>query len=202
MAYTKEQICSRALNTIGSDGINDFLDETNRAGYCADIWPTYSQYLLSIYDWYFARKKAQLGRLLPAPVNEYKYQFELPGDYLAIRAIYDSGDVRAFPILDYDLFGNRVYANADALWADYRAYLIPQAWPIWFSEFAINAFAIKLSQRIPTDAGKLERLKTETWGLPSDNMRGGMYGFVMNLDSKMRPAEDFQEAELIAARYF
>lgn len=202
MAVTKEEICSRALNKIGYGGINSFTDDNQRAAICADIWPTYSRYLLSIYDWYFIRAKAQLGRLITQPVNEYRYAFQLPGDYLVIHAVYESNNVHASPILEFDLFQNELYANSTAIWVDYRKYLIAEAWPYWFVQFVINALALELAEHIPTDETKMSKLQQKVWGSPSDNMKGGLFGFTANLDSKQRPSEPIQESPLITARWF
>lgn len=201
MAVTKFEICSRALNTIGFGSINSFNDDNQRALICGDVWDTFSRYLLSIYPWYFIQKKAQLGRLATAPVNEYQYAYQLPGDLLRLNAIYASGDAGAIPIQNYNLVGNRVLGDDSSLWADYQEYVIAEGWPYWFVYFAIKALALELAEHIPTDDTKLAKLQVRVWGNSNDNGRGGLYGQAMNLDSKQRPAEPIRDFELISTRF-
>ena len=201
MAVTKYEICSRALNTIGASSIASFTEDNQRSAICSDIWDTFSRYLLSIYPWYFVQKKSQLGRLVTAPVNEYQYAYQLPGDLLRLNALYASGSAGAIAIQDYNLFGNRVLTNDGAIWADYQEYVIAEGWPYWFVYFAIKALALELAEHIPTDESKIQKLQLRVWGPPQDNNRGGLFGFSMNLDSKQRPAEPIRDFELISTRF-
>jgi len=201
MAVTKYEVCSRALNTIGFGSINSFTDDNQRAVICGDLWDTFSRYLLSIYPWYFIQKKVQLGRLVTAPVNEYTYAYQLPGDLLRLNAIYASGSAGAIPIQNYNLVGNRVLADDSSLWADYQEYVIAEGWPYWFVQFAIKALALELAEHIPTDETKINKLQVKVWGNPNDNGRGGMYGQAMSVDSKQRPAEPIRDFELISTRF-
>lgn len=201
MAVTKYEICSRALNTIGFGSINDFEEDNQRSLICGDIWDTFSRYLLSIYPWYFIQKKAQLSRLTTAPVNEYTYVYQLPGDLLRLNALYASGSAGSIPIQNYNLVGNRALTDESSIWADYQEYVIAEGWPYWFVYFAIKALALELAEHIPTDETKINKLQVKVWGLPSDNGRGGLYGQTMSLDSKQRPAEPINDFELISSRF-
>ena len=201
MAVTKYEICSRALNTIGIGSIESFNDDTPRAAKCADIWDTFTRYLLSIYPWYFTEAKIQLGRLTTTPVNQYQYEFQLPGDNLRLHAVYNSGSVGAVPIQDYTIFGERLLCNESAIWVDYQKNVIAEGWPYWFVQFAIKALALEIGEQIPVSADIINRLQTKVWGTANDNGRGGMFGFSMNLDSKLRPAEPIRNFELIDARF-
>lgn len=201
MAMNKFDICSRALNSIGQGSITTFNEPNRRSGMCNDIWDSYSRYLLSIYTWSFTRKKAQVGRLNPAPVNEYTYQFEMPGDILTLRAVYASGGTYVPPIQDFEIFGNRIYSNRPALWIDYEYYVDATAWPYWFTYFAIKALAVELGEAFPIDDARLNRLKTDTWGPAQDNRRGGLFGATMAIDSKQQPSEPIVDFPFITDRF-
>ena len=201
MAMNKFDICSRALNTIGQSSIQTFNETNRRSGMCNDIWDSYSRYLLSIYTWSFTRKKAQLGRLVTTPVNEYKYEFELPGDVLTIRAVYSSGGTGISPVQNFEIFGNRIYSDLDALWIDYEYYVDATAWPYWFTYFAIKALAVELGEAFPIDDNRLNKLKVDTWGPAQDNRRGGLFGATMAIDAKQQPAEPITDFPFVYDRF-
>ena len=198
MAATKYEICSRALNEIGYGSIDDFTSKIGAM--CGDVWDFHTKMLLSIYPWYFARKKISLGKLVAAPVNEYQYAFQLPGDLLSLHAAYSSGSAGAIPIQDYDLFGKQLLTNESSIWVDYQHYIVSEEWPSWFDYFVSKSVALQIAKQIPTDQEKVSRLDAEVWGPAQDNRRGGLFGFSMNLDSKQRPAEPIVSCELITSR--
>lgn len=200
MAATKYEICSRALNEIGFGSIDDFSG-SKEAAICGDMWDFHTRFLLSIYPWYFARKKIQLGRVTTNPINEYQYAYQLAGDLLTLHAAYASGSVGAIPIKEYDLFGQQLFTNESKIFIDYNAYTIAESWPSWFDYFVAKSVALQLAKQFPTDPDKVNRLDLEVWGPAQDNRRGGLFGFTMNLDSKQRPAEPITDFSLLAVRY-
>lgn len=199
MAATKYEICSQALNEIGYGSIDNFFG-SKEAQICGDMWGFHTTYLLSIYPWYFAHLKTQLGRLVTPPINEYQYAFELAGGTLSLRAVYASGSVGAIPIQDYDLFGQKLFTNESAIWVDYGHYIVSESWPSWFDYFVSKSVALQLAKRFPVDSEKIAGLEREVWGPAQDNRRGGLFGFSMNMDSKQRPAEPINSCELITSR--
>lgn len=199
MVATKYEICSRALNEIGYGSINDFTSK--EGAICGDMWDFHTRFLQSIYPWFFARKKIQLGRNVTPPINEYQYSYQLAGDLLTLHAAYSSGSAGAIPIQGYDLFGQQLFTNESTVYIDYQAYVISENCPSWYDYFVSKSVALQLAKQFPTDPEKVNRLETEVWGPPQDNRRGGLFGFCMNLDSKQRPAEPITDFSLLAVRY-
>lgn len=203
MASNKYKVCSLALTELGLRSISSFQQQDNfeAAAVCGEIWDNYSAYLLSIYSWRFTMKKVQLGQLLTPPLNEWEYAFQLPADMLNLRAIFQSDSRGIPPYKVYEIFGNEVYTNTQRLFADYQAYVDPDKWPYWFTEFFVMALASKLAP-ILTDKQDLANIKyIKAFGVPQDNGMGGLFGQARRLDSQRMPAEPVTDFELIQARF-
>jgi len=200
MAANKYEICSLALTELGIAPITSFLEDADESRVCGLIWDDYSRYLLSIYPWRFTLTKIQLGRLVAEPLNEYQYQYQLPGDLLRLRAIYDSSGDGATPRIDYQRYENQIYANYEEVYVDYQVYLEPIVWPYWFVEFAVVALAAKLAPILTTQDDIAESKMKRAFGLPSDNLQGGLFGQARRIDSSEQTARPIRSFSLIAVR--
>ncbi len=93
MPNSKISICNLALASLGEDSIRSFDEDNKRARMCDGFYEQAKDYLLSKFDWPFARKLKELKEVvLPdeeIPDGEYAYQ--LPADCKTPRDLYPAG---------------------------------------------------------------------------------------------------------------
>ena len=84
-------VCSDALLLLGAKPISSFNEGTDAANVCDRIYPTLRDSTMQAYPWSFTFKKVQLARTINTPVNQYRYEYQLPSDRLGtIRRAYKS----------------------------------------------------------------------------------------------------------------
>lgn len=109
---TAVSICSNALMMLGKDPIDDLYDdESDRAKYCANLYPSLRDWLLRKHFWNCAIKRVLLSPLTTAPAYGYSAQFQLPSDFLRV---YEVGYARAF-VTDFQVENKTILANATQL---------------------------------------------------------------------------------------
>lgn len=203
MAADKYKICSLALTEIGMQPIVDFNDagNINAATICGEMWDDYSRFLLSIYSWRFNTTKIELAQLVQAPLNQWRYQYQLPADMLNMRAVYANDSQHMPPLMRYEVFEHQLYADTQQVFVDYQKYFEPNLWPPYFTKFAIKAIAADLAT-IMTDKIDLANLKRqEAYGPPQDNGQGGIFGMAKRIDSQMMPVTPITSFSLLEARF-
>ena len=198
---SKFDICSRALVELGEDVISSFTANTAPSKICGLIYPQYIRYLLSIHPWKFTTTKAQLARLTTAPLNKWKYAYQLPSDLIIVRAFYTSSNTGIIAEQNYELFENKIYTNETSVYIDYQYQPDESIFPPYFIEFVIKALASKLCLSITDDRGILELKKIEAFGVPSDNLNGGEFGVAKKLDGLQTPSQNIIADDLMAARF-
>ena len=109
MFYYKIDVCNLSLAALGEAAIRDFNENNKRARMCDVFFDSAKDYLLSKYDWSFARAFKKLNQLdLPAdeiPVGEYAYQ--LPADCSVPRNIFPLGSKDMWEVMADRLFANK-----------------------------------------------------------------------------------------------
>jgi hypothetical protein len=108
---TAVSICSNALLMLGKSAIASLTDDSDRARYCANLYPMVRDSLLRKHFWNCAIKRVLLSPLVDAPAYGYSAQFQLPGDYLRLYEVGYSGKF----ITDFQLENRMILANAIAL---------------------------------------------------------------------------------------
>jgi hypothetical protein len=79
---TALSICSDALLMLGAKPISSFDEGSDEASVANRLYPDIKDQALLMYPWSFSFKKTSIGRLLTTPINEYRYEYQLPGDRL------------------------------------------------------------------------------------------------------------------------
>ena len=106
MAVSKIEICNVALAMLGADSIRDF-SESNKRARMADVFFDFTRdYLLTKFDWPFAKKFAQLSALDPAPLQipEGTYPYQLPNDCHAVRDLAPPGSRQQWQVMNNVLY--------------------------------------------------------------------------------------------------
>ena len=100
-------ICSNALLMNGAQTIASFNDNTDRARQCANLYPTVRDYVLSSHPWNCCIKRIQINPDSTSPSFDWANQFTLPGDFLRLMAVGESGVED-----DYDIEDGKILSNA------------------------------------------------------------------------------------------
>ena len=202
---TNIDICSQALSLLRANTISSFDDGSNEANICETHYTDFAEDILTRYPWSFATKKAQLNQDATAPVNEYRYAYILPGECLRLWAIYDSDEVGAKPVANYDVQtidgGRRVLCDYPALYADYTVYTDEANWPAYFKQFAQYALAALLAMPVTDQPDIADYYHKLAWGNANENETGGKFGVAKSIDSQQKPPEMITSSPLIEARF-
>jgi len=200
---TDINICSRALTLIGAAAISSFNDGTDASSTCARLYPTIKLSLLQMYPWKFATKKVQLARLVAAPVNEWKYAYQIPGDALGnVDALFVSASAGAGPIpAGWEIYGDRVLTNYETVYIDYRFDPGEDKYKPYFVLLLIYALAANLADAITEVQAKADRWQILAFGGPQDNGRGGFFRQAANMDGRGAPPEAIQDFPLVSVRF-
>jgi hypothetical protein len=91
MAATEVSICSNALLMLGAQPINDFAEDNDRARLASNLWPSVRDYVLRRHPWNCCIKRARLAPDATAPAFDWAYAYTLPGDYMRMLSLGESG---------------------------------------------------------------------------------------------------------------
>lgn len=139
MAVSVEQVCNLALLKLGSDTITSISEDTKQARLCNSIFNMMRDEVLRQHPWNFAMARAQLvNDVNDSPDFEFKYQFEVPDDFLRLIRLNDDRG-------RFKLEGSYILTDAATLDIIYISQMEdPTAWDPLFRE----AFATRLAAEI------------------------------------------------------
>ncbi|AGH15990.1 tail protein [Dunaliella viridis virus SI2] len=187
MAASKEELASQALNRLGEPAISSFDEDTDAAEKVGRLYEETILALLSSYPWQWATTRAVLsidGAITPA--NKWRYAYKLPTLQLdrvgnPLR-FYNSTDLRAPVVDDYELEGEHVFTNYTTMVAEYIQRKNENLWPGYFAKLARDALAADLALPITESRTKEEYFQTLAFGTPSEEGQGGLMARAMKSD--------------------
>jgi len=173
---SKIKIISNALIAIGDAPISSLDDAGAGAIVAKNFYPSSYRNALSMHRWRFAAKKMQLSRLAEAPLADFKYQYQLPSDYIQLHRC-DGGN-------DYEIYEDKIYTDYETLVIDYTYEVSEDFLPAYFVKalewFLAAEFAIPIT-------GNTARAK-EYIGLYLKQM-----SIAKSQDSMARPSRPIQD---------
>lgn len=197
------ELVNVALSRLGEAPIAAISDTDDKSTLVRNQYEMVRTSVLARRTWRFAIKKAHLAQLSSTPVNEYQYNFQLPSDLIqGPFAVYASTDNHARARnMDWELFGNEVYANFDTVVIDYGAD-VPnvQRWPAYFQELVVLALCAALAAELTDSDSLTNEFFQRAWGTPSTNYNGGWYRVAAKRDAGTSTPQRFETDDLIAAR--
>lgn len=200
---TKLSICSDSLITLGASPLSSFSEGTDSAQICDRLYDDIRDTVLQMYPWSFTYKKSQLARTTNTPVNEYQYEFTLPSDRLGsgVRALYNSNSVGALSLsTGWEIFGSSVFSSQTTLFADYQFRPSEDVMPTYFIQLLKYWMSWHIAEAVTDQLTKGDYYKQIACGLPSENMRGGMFRQATQIDSQNRPSWTIDDFDLTAVR--
>jgi hypothetical protein len=199
---TSLSICSDALLMLGAKPISSFDEGTDEASVANRLYPDIRDQALLMYPWSFSFKKTSIARLITTPTNEYRYEYQLPGDRLTSpRAIYDSNATGIPPRKEYRIIGDKLLTDYEQVYIDYQ-YAVPEYdMPSYFVQLLKYMMSWHLALPITDQTEKSQYWQSVAVGTPSDNGRGGYLRQAMNIDGQGNPTNAINDFSLIAVRY-
>jgi hypothetical protein len=184
---TRINLINRAASRIGAGRLKD--ENAPGAEIRIGIYDGVVEDLLSRYPWTFARKKRQLARLAVQPDAHFTYLFQLPTDMIGLpRAVYDSPDERAKPVMAWELGEAGLASSFEQVWALYTIKAPPQAWPGFFRELIVLAVAAEYALSIREDKSLRSELRNDVYGSAAALGESGMLAQAKNMDAQASPS--------------
>jgi hypothetical protein len=205
-----------ALARIGAAPIMAETEDTELAAQVVAVYYDRVDAILGMHPWKFARQTFRLDEIAPTPDNGYdaaakifangwKRSFALPGTRIGEpRSVLANPRNPDYPLRDYAIEGDRIYADTGPLWVAFTVRVAPAVWasnPL-FRLAATTAVAADLAVPVTHDKDLAAQLLTDAEGTPSEAGRGGMIGRAMAHDLAGAPiASPLQNDPLTAARF-
>ena len=199
---TDLSICSDALIMLGASPLSSFTEGTDAAQACDRLYPDLRDSLLARYPWSWTYKKASLGRLATAPINEFKYAYQLPGNILSgVQAVFETSASNQNAINDgWEIYGDQLYTDLETVFIDYQETVSESKMPVYFVHLLRNALAGELGIVITDQASKADYFRAIAYGSPGENGRGGLFREAVNIDSRGRLPQIIEDYALIQVR--
>ena len=199
---TKLSICSDALIMLGAAPLSSFSDGTDEAQVADRLYDDIQDTILMQYPFSWSIKKVKLGRLSTTPINEWKYIYALPGDILGNpKAVFNVGTTSALPVRDFEIYSSGLYTSYEEVWIDYQYTPDPGVFPPYFVKLLKTALAAEFAEPVTDQITKGHYYHNKAYGLPSENMRGGLMRVAINIDGADRPPQVIQEFPISDIRF-
>ena len=199
---TKLSICSDALIMLGASPLSSFSDGTDEAQVADRLYDDVRDTLLMQYPFSWSIKKVKLARLTDAPINEWRYKYQLPGDMLGNpKAVFQTSAVSDRPVRDFEIYSGGLYTNLENVWIDYQFTPEPTSFPPYFVRLLRTALAAEFAEPITDQITKAQYFHQQAYGSPSENMRGGLFRVAASIDGTDRPQQTIQEFPISDIRF-
>lgn len=194
-------ICSDALLMLGASAISSFNQGTDEANVADRLYEDVRNQTLMTYPWSFSFKKAQLAQLSTTPINEWKYEYQLPGDRLGSpRRVYNSAAYNIAPISAYEIIGAKLLTNEQKIYVEYQYPTLEAEMPSYFVQLLKYMMAWHMALPITDQVEKAQYWQGVAVGSPAENGRGGYMRTAMNIDGQGQPVQTIEDYSLIAVR--
>jgi hypothetical protein len=199
---TSLSICSDALVMLGAKPISSFDEGTDEASISDRLYGDIKNQALMLYPWSFSFQKTSIARLVTTPVNEYQYEYQLPGDRIGSpRAVYDTDATSVYPRKEYRIMGSKLLTDYETVYIDYQ-YSVPEyELPSYFVQLLKYMMTWHLALPITDQTEKSQYWQSVAVGTPGENGRGGYLRQAMNIDGVNQPTNAINDFSLIAVRY-
>lgn len=195
-------VCSDALLLLGAKPISSFNEGTDAANVCDRIYPTLRDSTMQSYPWSFTFKKVQLAKTINTPVNQYRYEYQLPSDRLGtIRRAYTSTAVGAGTFTDWIIQGDKLLTNEEVVVIDYQYRPSESEVPTYFIQLLKYMMAWHLADPITDQVTKTQYWQQVAVGSPSENNRGGYFRTAVVIDGQGNTNPAFEDFSLVAVRF-
>lgn len=199
---TDIRICSDALLMIGQKAISSFNEGTDASNICERIYPGVKKSTLQSFPWSFTFKKVQLAQTTNTPVNEYKYEYQLPSDRLGtLRRAFNSSAVGARTFSQWTIQGDKLLTNEETVVIDYQYLPTESEMPSYFIQLLKYMMCWHLATPMTDQDAKTQYWQSVAVGSPGENNRGGYFRTAMVIDGQGNTTQAFEDFSLVAVRF-
>lgn len=199
---TKLSICSDALVMLGESPLTSFSG-SDVGTVCDRLYKDIKVMTLAMYPWSFTINKVQLSRGT-APINEYKYAYNLPTDtqrISGVRAVFNSTQTGAQPLQGgWEILGKTLITNQETIVIDYQFEPKEFDLPAYFIQLLKYMLTWHIAETVTDQITKAEYWRQIAVGTPAENMRGGYFRVAANIDGGTKQNEVFSDYALIEVR--
>lgn len=202
MAVTDVSLASNALQRLGAKSISSFTQNTDRSRLAANVYKFRVNYILAAYPWKFTLDYQQLAKDPTAPIAAWANRFTLPAPRLqdGMFAVYDTNSAGANTIKEYEVLGEFLHTDRDAIFVAFQKDVDEDLWPKYFQELIIKVLMVEFAMPITDQKTMREALYTEVFGTPNENGVGGLFGLCMARNSQESPPKSIADFTLITVR--
>jgi len=148
-------LSSRALIRIGAAPITAFDDGSAEAEIAGALYDSVRDGLLSAYGWSFVSGQIALTQLETAPLADYQFAYQLPGDYL--RALSAGTGTRGRG-LNYRIHRGALHTNASSVVLTYVFRADESEFPPYFAQALIARLAAEFVIPITESTSRAETM--------------------------------------------
>ena len=192
MLHSALDIVNAACARIGEEPLQEWGGDDGQAAQL--IYHEVVDFNLSCEPFSFAEETVQCSTVTgAAPLTGFTFVHDVPGDWFGppLRLSDDATDPER-RITAYLLQGRQIHSNCDPLFVTRRFRPEPWQWPADFRSCTIAAIAARLAIALASDEKLYDRLMTEAYGTPSENMRGGLMRMAITNDSQRKAPRRIQ----------
>lgn len=185
-SWDKLAIINLAFNKLNKSSVNDLVNSGVFATSASNGFDLLYPSCIASKSWRFA-SKIQLLNVLPdpPPISWWKYQLQLPSDYLAA--------IRTYPTINFQLYQNNImYSNCQEVSLEYRFLPDPTRLPAYF----VHYFAIIIAAWYADTVASDEKLSAKLSAEAQDQL-----GEALFTDSQSHPIHAMGLNPLVQARY-
>lgn len=201
MATIGVTICNRSLVLLGAGSISSLDDETDRALICRVSYPALRSAILSKHTWHFLNTKRELTRETSRPINEWAYSYVIPGGALAgaPNAVF-FGPSGRLGERSYEIFGRRLYTDAERVIVDQVEDKPESEWPAYFQHLMVYALCAEIAFAVTDQQSVADNWMVRAYGTPQEAGFGGAFGEAMTLDAQGSPQPGIRADAFVNAR--
>ncbi len=184
-SWDKLGIINLAFNKLNKSSVNDLVNSGVFADSASRGFDLLYPSVIASKSWRFATKIQLLDVLVePPPISRWKYQLQIPSDYLAA--------VRTYPVIDFQIYENNVmYTNNNIVDLEYRFLPDPTRLPAYF----VHYFCIIIAAWYADTVAENEKLASKLLSEAQDQL-----GEALFTDSQSHPIHAMGNNPLIQAR--
>lgn len=132
--WDKLSICNLSFNVLNKNSVDDLVNAGEFANSASAAFDLLYPSTISSKSWRFATKIQALNVLpVPPPVSRWTYILQLPSDYLAA--------VRTFPVMNFQIYQDKMYANNNIVDLEYRFLPDPTHLPAYYVHYFVLVIA-------------------------------------------------------------
>lgn len=179
-------IINLAFNKLNKSAVNDLTNSGVFASSAKRGFDLLYPSSISGKSWRFASKTQLLNVLVaPPPIARWRYQLQIPSDYLAA--------IRTYPTIDFQIYQNqRMYTNCKEVTLEYRCLPDVTHLPPYFVHYLALLIAAWYADTVASD----EKLSAKLQGEALDQL-----GEALFTDSQSHPIHAMGLNPLVQARY-